>query len=125
MTDWRDLPFAPQPGTSLCRIDEVPDGGGKEIAFGAGREAFRVLLLRRGEHVWAYLNICPHFSIPLNYEPDKFLTFDGEILMCAHHTAFFHFDDGHCFDGPCAGSNLHALPVSREGASIRFGEAVS
>jgi len=37
--------------------------------------------------VVAYHNCCPHFSLPLNYEPDIFHIFDGEDLMCAHHTA--------------------------------------
>lgn len=107
--DWHELPSAPEPGSALGNREDIPDGGGREVVFGQDKEACRILLLRRGESVWAYLNVCPHFSIPLNFEPQKFLTFDGEILMCAHHTAFFNFEDGHCFDGPCQGAHLTAV----------------
>jgi nitrite reductase/ring-hydroxylating ferredoxin subunit len=116
---WRDLPFAPAAGTVLCGLGEIPDGAGIEVAFGEGAEAFRVLLLRRGDRVWAYRNRCPHFSIPLNYEPQKFWTFDGDTLMCAHHSALFRFENGHCFDGPCAGSHLQSIGIKVDGEKIR------
>jgi nitrite reductase/ring-hydroxylating ferredoxin subunit len=91
---------------------EISEGGGKEVVFGTGHEAFRVLLLRTGTGVVAYHNCCPHFSLPLNYEPDIFHIFDGEDLMCAHHTAMFKIATGECFDGPCAGATLTAVPVA-------------
>jgi nitrite reductase/ring-hydroxylating ferredoxin subunit len=31
--------------------------------------------------------------------------------MCAHHSALFRFEDGHCIEGPCAGANLDAMKV--------------
>jgi len=117
MGDWRDLPSAPSPGTALCALKEIAEGG-KEVAFGAGHEAFRVLLLRTGAGVVAYHNCCPHFSLPLNYEPDIFHIFDGEDLMCAHHTAMFKIATGECFDGPCAGAKLTAVPVAVEGGTV-------
>ncbi len=112
MGDWRDLPSAPTPGTALCALEEITEGGGKEVVFGTGQEAFRVLLLRTGTGVVAYHNCCPHFSLPLNYEPDIFHVFDGDNLMCAHHTAMFKIATGECFDGPCAGAKLTAIPVA-------------
>lgn len=112
MGDWRDMPTAPAPGTELCALEEITEGGSKEVVFGMGHEAFRVLLLRAGAGVAAYHNCCPHFSLPLNYEPDIFHIFDGEVLMCAHHTAMFKIATGECFDGPCAGARLAAVPVA-------------
>jgi nitrite reductase/ring-hydroxylating ferredoxin subunit len=112
MSAWSDLPFAPASGTALCALEEVTEGGGKEVVFGTGHEVFRVLLLRIGAGVVAYHNCCPHFSLPLNYEPDTFHIFDGEVLMCAHHTAMFKIATGECFDGPCAGAKLTAIPVA-------------
>ncbi len=106
MSDWRALPYAPPAGTRLCRAGEVPDGQGKEIVFGEGKDAFRVVLFRLGERVFAYHNCCPHFSLPLNYEPDLFHVFGGGLLMCAHHAAMFRIEGGECFDGPCAGARL-------------------
>ena len=106
MTDWRALPFAPAPGARLCAADAVLEGQGKEIVFGEGKDAFRIVLFRLGERVFAYHNCCPHFSLPLNYEPDLFHIFDGGLLMCAHHAAMFWIEGGECFDGPCAGAWL-------------------
>lgn len=111
MMDWTRLPFAPDAGTVLCAAEDVVQGQGKEVVFGEGHEAFRVLLLRAGERVVAYHNFCPHFSPPLNYEPEVFHIFDGDELMCAHHTAMFRIADGECFDGPCRGARLTAIPV--------------
>ncbi|HWQ39927.1 MAG TPA: Rieske (2Fe-2S) protein [Burkholderiales bacterium] len=114
MNDWREAAHAPATGTPLCRLEEVPDGGGHEVSFGGGPEPFRILLLRLGEDVFAYHNRCPHFSLPLNYEPQVFHVYDREYLMCAHHTALFKVASGECFDGPCAGQRLTAIPVRIE-----------
>jgi nitrite reductase/ring-hydroxylating ferredoxin subunit len=111
MSDWRSLPFAPSPGSHLCRSSDILEGQGKEVVFGEGKNAFRVVVFRTGDKLLAYHNCCPHFSIPLNYEPDKFHTFDSELLMCAHHTAMFRLEDGYCYEGPCAGSRLTAIPT--------------
>ena len=121
MNDWRALPFAPSPGTALCDVGDIPEGGAKEISFGEGKDAFGVVLLRRGDSVWAYRNRCPHHLLPLNAEPDLFHVFDGEILMCAHHTAMFRVEDGYCFDGPCQGANLEGLPLQRAGTNLKMG----
>ncbi|WP_343049948.1 Rieske (2Fe-2S) protein [Burkholderia guangdongensis] len=70
-----------------------------------------IVIVRRGDDAWAYRNVCPHFSIPLNYEPDTFWAYDAQWLMCAHHSAMFRFEDGMCVDGPCEGAALTAIPV--------------
>lgn len=121
---WQSHPDLPASGTRLCALEEIPDEGAKECAFGSGKENFRLVLLRRGEQVWSYLNFCPHFSLPLNYEPQTFVTLDG-LIMCAHHTAFFNFHDGRCVDGPCVGDGLLALPTFIEDGEIYFGSAES
>ena len=95
----------------LCILDDVPDGGGLEAAA-------EVVVVRRGDNAWAYRNVCPHFSIPLNYEPNTFCAYGGELLMCAHHSAMFRFDDGVCVDGPCLGARLTSVPIRIEGRKI-------
>ncbi|MEA3087902.1 MAG: hypothetical protein QOC89_5599 [Paraburkholderia sp.] len=93
----------------LCRFDEVPDGGARVIDEEcAGRP---VVVVRRGERVWAYVNRCPHFSVPLDFEPGTVFCYKTQVLMCAHHSALFRFDDGRCIEGPCEGSALEAVPV--------------
>ncbi|AXF00549.1 Rieske (2Fe-2S) protein [Paraburkholderia hospita] len=103
--------------TALCPLDDIPDGGGRQIAPAGGGEA-AIVVLRRGDRAWAYRNVCPHFSIPLNYEPDTFWTYDSEHLMCAHHSAMFRFEDGVCVDGPCLGAALTRVPVRVEARMV-------
>ena len=35
--NWQDHPDRPDVGTRLCALAEIPDGGGREVAFGDGR----------------------------------------------------------------------------------------
>lgn len=114
---WQQHPDCPPAGTRLCALAEIPDNGGHEVVFGNGKERLRFLLLRQGDSYWSYLNNCPHFSLPLNYQPNTFVTMDS-MVVCAHHTAFFNFNDGACVDGPCAGTGLTAVPTRREGVDI-------
>lgn len=121
MGGWRTLPCAPAAGTRLCAAADVPDGQGKEIVFGEGKDCFRVVVLRLGERLFAFHNCCPHFSIPLNYEPDRFHVFGDDLLMCAHHTAIYRIEDGVCIDGPCVGASLTAIPVREDEGEVAIG----
>lgn len=109
----------------LCALDDVPDGGALCVGAtlpdaGAARcgDAPGIVVLRRRDDAWAYRNVCPHFSIPLNFEPGTFWTYDAQWLMCAHHSAMFRFEDGMCVDGPCAGAMLTAVPVRIVGRQV-------
>ncbi|MCX4149803.1 MULTISPECIES: Rieske 2Fe-2S domain-containing protein [Paraburkholderia] len=101
----------------LCALDDIPDGGALEIAADqAGAPG--IVVVRRGDDAWAYRNVCPHFSIPLNYEPNTFWAYDAELLMCAHHSAMFRFEDGQCIDGPCHGAALTRVAIRIEQRNI-------
>ncbi len=93
----------------LCRIEDVPDGGA--LAVGQSGTEAGVVVVRRGERVWAYRNRCPHFSVPLDFDPGLVITYEAQVIMCAHHSALFRFEDGLCIDGPCAGACLDAVAV--------------
>ena len=99
----------------------IPDGGAcaakQQQADGSQRG---VIVLRRGAEVWAYVNRCPHFSLPLDFEPGQFATYEGAILMCAHHSAMFRYEDGLCIDGPCAGHRLDPVEVQVLGDTVHM-----
>lgn len=123
---WRDRPNAPATGTPLCSVDEVPDDNGLERVFGAGASAFRVVLFRvaagDGSGIRAYVNECPHVHIPYHFSADVFCIYEIEgrrDLMCAHHTAMFHLDDGQCYDGPCKGERLIEVDIDLEAGIVR------
>jgi nitrite reductase/ring-hydroxylating ferredoxin subunit len=103
----------------LCRLADLPDGEGREFFFGGEPSSLlRLLVVRRGDAVWGYLNCCPHNYIPLNDQPDRFVTFDHEWIICAAHGAVFRYEDGHCEDGPCRGRALEPVPVQVLGGEI-------
>jgi len=123
---WRDRPHAPATGTALCGVDEVPDDNGLERVFGAGARAFRVVLFRvadgDGSGIRAYVNECPHVQIPYHFSADVFCVYDIEgrrDLMCAHHAAMFHLDDGQCYDGPCKGERLIEVDIALDAGIVR------
>lgn len=102
---------APEPWLehATLHLDELPDPGAREFLVGAGDWPFRGLLVRRGDEVRAFANVCPHKGHPLNLADDDFFTADGELLRCASHGALFAPDSGLCVLGPCAGRNLRQL----------------
>ncbi len=110
----------PPVGSRLCGFDEIPADGGLERVFGAEPDPLRLVLLRAAEGVACFVNVCPHFSLPLNHEPGRFLVFD-DAVVCAHHTAFFRLSDGICTDGPCRGVGLERVAVHRIGNDVLMG----
>ncbi len=96
---------------TLCRLDELPDGGSRGFAAASGGFV-GLFAVRQGEHVMVYVNACPHVGLPLDWQPDKFLTADGTRIVCAVHGAQFAIDTGRCVQGPCAGDFLEPVAVS-------------
>lgn len=108
---WQEHRHAPALGQLLCTVESVPDNGCAEVRLGSGDDAFAVLLYRRDGHVRAYVNSCPHFSLPLNARPGEFLLLNDAKVMCAWHCAIFRLDDGLCIDGPAEGMALEPIQV--------------
>jgi nitrite reductase/ring-hydroxylating ferredoxin subunit len=111
----------PEPGTELCALDELADGAGRAFSWGAGKDAFGVIVLRRGDVVTGFANICPHFGIPLDHL-GKVTTF-REFVLCSHHYAAFRAADGYCVEGPCEGASLTPMPLSVERGRIRIADS--
>ena len=100
----------------ICALETLPDGGCTELPHGQGEGALMMLLYRSGLEVRAFINCCPHFSLPLNSRPGEFLIMSGGRIMCAHHCAIFRLEDGRCVDGPAGQTALEAVRVEvREG----------
>lgn len=102
---------------ALCRLDEIPDGGATAVdaTLADGEES--LILLRRGERVHGYLNVCPHAGRRLDYAPGKFLL-KNDTLICAVHGATFNQADGLCIAGPCRGEHLRTVAVQVEAGEV-------
>jgi nitrite reductase/ring-hydroxylating ferredoxin subunit len=95
---------------TLCRLDEIPDGGSR--GFGPAPGGFTGLFaVRTGGQVHVYVNSCPHIGVPLDWAPDRFLNAAGNRIVCATHGAEFRIGDGFCTTGPCHGEHLESVPV--------------
>jgi nitrite reductase/ring-hydroxylating ferredoxin subunit len=94
---------------ALCRVEDIPDFGATAVQVDSATGGFEVVLMRQGEHVFAYHNECPHAGRRLDYAPGKFLVKDGRII-CAAHGAVFAVNSGACLGGPCS-NGLVAIPV--------------
>lgn len=94
------LEVSADPGRTLCRLDEIPDGGALAVDIDSSTGGFNLILLRRGDRVFAYHNECPHAGRRLDWSPGKFLIKDGAII-CAAHGATFDIPTGAVLAGPC------------------------
>ena len=100
----------------LYRIEDIPDGGARGFALPGKRRG--VFAVRRGQQAYVYLNWCPHAGAELGYAKDRFLSADGERIVCFAHGAHFAVETGACVAGPCAGQNLRRLPTRIIGGSV-------
>ena len=107
------LPYqnVPDAGTFLCRLEDIPNPGGREFMFGDPPTPFEMFVVRKGAEAWGYFNSCPHAGSPLNWTPGNFLDSSKTLIQCATHGAQFKMEDGACVSGPCPRSRLTPVPV--------------
>lgn len=94
----------------LIALSALADGVPAEVEATVDGSAESLIVLRRGGHVRAWLNICPHAGRRLDWAPGRFLLSKGQ-LVCAAHGATFEPDAGLCVAGPCRGQSLRAVAV--------------
>ncbi|MBW2362397.1 MAG: Rieske (2Fe-2S) protein [Deltaproteobacteria bacterium] len=68
-----------------CALAAISDGGKKVVAVNGEK----VLLLRKGEDVWAVDARCPHMKLPLSTGK-----WDGKSIKCRFHGACYSVADG-------------------------------
>lgn len=93
--------------TPLCALADIPDNS----ARGYRIDGASIFVVRRDNHLYAYVNACPHLGVELNWVADQFLDRDGTLIQCATHGALFAIESGSCLAGPCFGKTLEAVPV--------------
>ena len=104
-------PARPPFGTRLCGLADLPDPGARGFMFRSGDQLFLGFVVRRGDDVTGFIDHCPHAGLPLSLAPGRYLTREGDLILCASHGALFRPTDGLCVGGPCAGKSLTTGPV--------------
>lgn len=104
----------------LCLLSDLPEAQpiAVEATIDGGEES--LVLVRSGERVEAFLNVCPHAGRRLDWAPGKFLL-EGGRLVCAAHGASFALPGGACVAGPCKGQSLSSVAVRVEGEAVLLG----
>jgi nitrite reductase/ring-hydroxylating ferredoxin subunit len=120
---WKLRPRAPAPGTELGSIEDLADGDAKEYVFGRGASAFVMFVVRQGERLYGYLNLCPHSSLPLNYRAGEFLNEAKTRIRCTMHFAEFRIEDGFGVLGAAENCWLDPVPVEVADGKIRIAAA--
>ena len=104
----------------LCSIEEIPEPGSKEFQLEQFDLTF--FIVRKAGDIHAYVNSCPHTGAPLNWQPDKFLNYDQDLIQCSLHMAIFDISSGKCIAGPCINKGLHKVAIEIKNGDIYFSE---
>lgn len=116
-----DNPAKPPAGVRLCALEDLSDPGAKGFRFRQDRSLFAGFLVRQGGEIRGYVDSCPHNGWPLSVLDDRYLTRDGDRILCAAHGAVFRLLDGLCLGGPCADERLIPWLVTLRAGEILTG----
>jgi nitrite reductase/ring-hydroxylating ferredoxin subunit len=117
--------YATPGGIALGPLADIPDGGARGFRVQLKTGRFDGVVIRTGDTVTGYVDLCPHAGVPLasgqdDYEVHQVST--GTLLACRWHGALFQVENGVCVAGPCKGQRLEAWPVAvRHGVVVTDG----
>lgn len=94
----------------LLKLDDIDDGNSVAVVAKIKGVKTSLIVVRKGQNVFVYTNICPHIGAPLDFEPGRFLNLEKDLIQCAVHGALFTIENGNCVSGPCKGK--HLTPVA-------------
>jgi nitrite reductase/ring-hydroxylating ferredoxin subunit len=97
-------------------LGELNDGQTKKFEIKRKDRVTEAFLLKKDGRHFAYLNLCRHWSVGLDFNDNEFFSEDGEWIICKNHGAIYDPTTGACQSGPCNGAALYRVPlVEREG----------
>ena len=91
------------PGVTLCAETDIDDPGSRAFVLQIGEAFFHGFVVRKGDQVAGYVDRCPHQGFPLALELDRYLTPDGERILCGWHGAVFEPLTGNAPAAPAPG----------------------
>jgi len=96
----------------ICKLDDIANSDAKGLVAVVDGKQRNIIVVRKLDRAYAYLNWCPHTQVLIDQIPGKFFDADHKFLVCSKHGARFRPEDGYCVSGPCEGDSLAALKVS-------------
>jgi nitrite reductase/ring-hydroxylating ferredoxin subunit len=102
----------------IARHDELKEGGSKKFVIARKDRETEAFLIRKGGRHYAYLNLCRHWTVGLDFDDEEFFSEDGEWLVCKNHGAVYHPVTGACESGPCGGASLYRVPLLEKDGNV-------
>lgn len=110
-------------GVTLGPLDLIPDGTARNFVLEMRAGRFHGFVVRRGSHIYGYVDRCAHMPVPLSQALDAYLTPDATHIQCSWHGALYTVEEGRCVGGPCVGARLLPWPVTTiDGMIVTVGE---
>ncbi|MBI3545507.1 MAG: Rieske (2Fe-2S) protein [Gammaproteobacteria bacterium] len=103
---------AAEPEGFICGSGQLLERG-RGVRFTVQRQGSvtPAFVIRFEGQVHAYLNVCSHRSLELDWNEGEFFAVFGDELLCATHGARYAPASGHCVGGPCRRAGLVKLAV--------------
>ena len=94
-------------GLDLIGLDEMTEATATVVRAGQ----HTLVLVRKNDKAFAYINNCPHQNRPLSLPSGKVIVSEDTYIVCPFHGASFDMTSGQCRGGPAGSSVLQAVPV--------------
>lgn len=107
----------------IIKLEDVPNNGAVVVDIWPNDELVSIIITRRDERVFGYINRCPHAGWPLENFNGQFIFTPENDIICAAHGAIFSATDGRCLGGPGQNKPLQAFALSINGREIIIGDA--
>lgn len=100
----------------IAKTNELKNGESKKFSISRSDRSTEAFLVKTNNKFYAYLNLCRHWTVGLDFDDNEFFSEDGEWLVCKNHGAIYNPVTGECASGPCGGAALYTVPlVEKEG----------
>ncbi len=102
----------PDAQSFICRSGQLLERGrGVRFTVQHHGKITPAFVIRFEGKAHAYLNVCSHRSLELDWNEAEFFSAFGDDLLCATHGARYEPSSGACVGGPCRRAGLAKLAI--------------
>lgn len=113
------MPRKPEvPLLKIAAADELKNNQSKKFMIRRPDRVTEAFLIKKDGRYYAYLNLCRHWTVGLDFDDNEFFSEDREWLVCKNHGAVYNPISGDCEGGPCGGAALYRVPLVEKEAFI-------
>jgi len=98
----------------IIAASELHEGMSHLFTFVKDDERYEAFVIRFGNQIRAYLNVCPHAGEPIAEKNQSAFNSDKRYLICREHFALFDPETGKCISGPCPIADLYKIAIVQQ-----------